>query len=201
MGKVNLAGLVLSGLVVLGCAAVTDAADVDFDRGGVCAQFQRQIQDVDSSGIQFVPVPAEKKGRHYLRRVGISEIDRKLVAGKLSDTAKEKELLGNSNILMFFDGEKVTFAESLGEERYNMVLQSQDLYLLSWLKGARYAEAAQDRGYVQFCIEVVRWAIFIKDGIETGEWVYETVCKMQWEPGPGEYGHIPPGSENHARSK
>jgi hypothetical protein len=69
------------------------------------------------------------------------------------------------------------------------------------LKKQTISQEPHNKGWVKICVEVVKWAVFIKDGVETGEWVYDTVCKMQWEVGPGEGGHIAPGSDTHVRTK
>ncbi|OGR52368.1 MAG: hypothetical protein A2049_00380 [Elusimicrobia bacterium GWA2_62_23] len=199
MNKVKRCGLLVLGLVVLGAISVLNAKEgVDFDGGGACSQIRRAVVSADGflPTEDSIPLPVDAR-----RLVNLDNTDRRRIAESLNNSTKEKELLLDKKIVVFFNAEKVVFAESSDKERYNVSFLSQDPLLLSQLKKMAGSRESQNRGWIKVCVEVVKWAIFIKDGVETGEWICETVCGMQWEAGPGEGGHIAPGSDTHVRTR
>lgn len=149
------------------------------------------------------PVPAVQAatGESRLHRVVLNGAAKDGIAQNGEIGIKEKALLLNDKSAIFIDNDAVLVAELVGKERYNILLSINDPALVQSVKNSAVSQGRQDKGWVQACITVARWLIFIKDGVETGKWVYDIVCEMQWEDnGIGEAGHIPPGTESQVRT-
>ncbi len=149
------------------------------------------------------PVPAVQaaNGESRLYRAVLDGVSKDKIARNAGIGIKEKSLLLNNKSVIFVDNDTILVAELAGKERYNIVLSINAPALTRSVKNRAVSLGRQDKGWVQTCITVARWAIFIKDGIETGKWVYDLVCEMKWEAdGPAEAGHIPFGTEGQVRT-
>lgn len=205
--------MMIAVIAVLAAVSVVRAeVQADFDssivtgmavlRAAACKNYK---YDADHSVSEPVPVLSTESRQDYLKKLPLNREDRMVISQKLPDgiaAVTVKTLIQDEKVVVLFNGNKVFFTESAGKEIYNVILESNSGLLVKLLSEAesRSGDVQQNKSWVTMCIEIVKWAIFIKDGIEVGGWVTEKVCEQKWVDGNGEGGHIPPLSEGHVRS-
>ncbi|MBI5744208.1 MAG: hypothetical protein HY952_06640 [Elusimicrobia bacterium] len=191
-------------VLFLGVASVKAERTVDFDGGNVRSN---HIQPAFFSSVDIASIPQptaveQNSGGMILREAVLNSAARTKIAENSVIGPEEKILLLDERKVIFFDDNWILIAEGAGKERYNVLRSVDDPSLVRLLKEIALSQGRRDKGVVEVCIEVVKWVIFIKDGIEAGQWVYENVCKMEWQDdGIGEAGHIPPGTESQQRAR
>lgn len=131
----------------------------------------------------------------------ITKTERGLLLNALTDSINEEataKIQTTESIRAIVSKSEVLFAVPASKEVYDIFLQSNNPQIIDMFTASNVAARTDKNAILIGCREILKWVLIIKDGVEIGKWVKETICEPQ-EGSGGEGGHIPPGSETHAR--
>lgn len=201
MKKSSIVVVVLAVIMAAASLAKAEGVGVDFDWENNQTESLRWLKEmVPVFETEFAgPVPTADATASGAVLYEIGNADRQLlrqVILKISDKLFDKNimvLINDEKVGILYNNERVLFVNDIDGNKYNVLLESDDVQLIHFLMGLREQichAKPQNKGWIKVCYEVIKIVVVIRNGIEVLKEITTWVCNQEWvdnepnHPGP-----------------